>query len=168
MSALSITVRGALNVYHAIEQAHYGDDVASMAWAGGVRALGARSLSIGVRARARCSAAVRSVGRRARVAKRSAGRATPGTAGNSCADFIGHTARGGTAAVHDAGALRHSPSLTSQTDQSCAPQHYVLDCSQSCLFAALLETSVLQTASKAPPPKLSQTTWNTIPTMLRF
>ena len=35
-------------------------------------------------------------------------------------------------------------------------------------FAALLETSVLQTASKAPPPKLSQTTWNTIPTMLRF
>jgi len=103
---------------HAIEQTHYGDDAASMAWnlhaiEQAASGLSARSLPLDRRSRARALlAAVRSVGRRARVAKRSAGRATPGTAGNSCADFIGHTARGGTAAVHDAGALRHSPSLT--------------------------------------------------------
>ena len=91
--ACAVRGGGALNVctrVRAIEQTYYGDDVASMAWnlhasEQAASGLSARAFSLDRRSRARALlAAVRSVGRRARVAKRSAGAAAPGTAGNSC------------------------------------------------------------------------------------
>ena len=71
---------------HAIEPTHYGDDVASMAWAGGVQLWLSRSLDR--RSRARAHTAVRSVGRRAQVAKRSAPARRRNGWMNSCADFV--------------------------------------------------------------------------------
>ena len=114
---------------YAIEQTHHGDDVASMAWnlhaiEQAPSGLAARSLSLDRRSRARALlAAVRSVGRRARVAKRSAGarhQKQLETARGSTCCFYGRRRR---AVDITRGGARHSPSLASQTATSRAVHH---------------------------------------------
>ena len=145
---------------YAIEQTHHGDDVASMAWnlhaiEQAPSGLAARSLSLDRRSRANALlASLRSAGRRARVAKRSAPRGARNSSKLRQAT-LWPLLRAPAWCRLRRRSKRHSPSRPNRrtTRRAVAPQLRPW-IALSALAAFCGNASVLQAASKAPPQAL--------------